>query len=131
MIIPYDDFNKDAKREFIYLIEKFGYKIIEDKITNNSGTLIYEKDEVRINLHYDYRDNFFSFKIIRGKDTKYPNDNDFTNIKTFYELFQKKEGKIDFEIFQPSDNDYKNALANNAKLLNKYGDKLLEGKEWI
>ena len=122
---------ENTKQNFGYLVDDYEYSLVIDENLNYGFTLEYQKNEVRVHLFYDYRDNEFYFFLIRGINTKYPNDHDFENIKPFYELFEKYDRSLNIYSIQPSDDDYEGALKQNAILLRKYGDSVLRGLEWI
>lgn len=122
---------EQAKEKFTFLVKDFGYKLKIDENLNYGFTLEYEKEDIRVYLFYDYRDNEFYFFLIKGRDTKYPNDHDFENIKPFYELFEKFDETLDIYSIQPNDDDYLPALNKNSELLKIYGSNVLNGIEWI
>ncbi|MFC1643494.1 hypothetical protein ACFL1F_00225 [Chlamydiota bacterium] len=125
---PYSilDYNKNREKFFDFLIKDYNFNIIEDVERTFSFLTIYEKNNIRIRLEYDFRDNFFYFKLIRGKDTKYPNDHDKTNIITFLDLFAEMEPGIDLKQFEPDNHQYLKSLELNAVYLKKYGNKILK-----
>lgn len=116
---------------FEFLIDSYGYSVIQKLEESYTYYVRYEKGDRKVALNYDYKDNFFYFDLINGKNTPYPNDHDDKNIKPFFRLFQKYEPKIDLKKLQPDDNQYLEALELNAQLLRKYGEKVLKGEEWI
>ena len=119
------------KSEFSFLISEYGFEIVEESSTNKGVNYHYGNGKVRIDLTYDYRENFFYFKLIRGKNTQYPNDRDFENIKPFFRLTEKYEPTLPPNKLQPDENQYREALKLNAEVLKKYGDKILKGEEWF
>lgn len=121
----------DIKNEFSFLMSDYGFEIIEERFTNKGVNYLFGNGKVRVDLTYDYRENFFYFKIIRGKDTKFPNDHDFENIKPFFKLTEKFEPNLNPNKLQPDENQYREALKLNAEVLKKYGDKILKGEEWF
>lgn len=129
--IDYEKYKKDIENCFNLLVKKYNYKIISKTDKPYGYTIIYMKDDRKVYLSYDFKENFFYFNLIKGVNTVYPNDNDSENIKSFYELFKKNENKIDFKSLQPSDNDYLTALNKNALLLDKYGYSILKGEKWL
>lgn len=120
-----------TKEFFSFLVSEYQYSLIQDENLNYGFTLEYQRDEIRVHLFYDYRANSFNFYLIRGKNTKYPNDYDSENIRPFYELFQKFDESLDIYLIDPSDDDYEPALNKNQELLKKYGEKVLRGIEWV
>jgi len=121
----------DIKNEFAFLESEYNFTLIEKKSTNKGITYHYSNNMIRINLNYDYRENFFYFSLISGKDTQYPNDSDFKNIKPFFKLIQKYDQDFNLNKLQPDVHQYKEALKLNVKMLKKYGDKVLRGEEWF
>ncbi len=121
----------EAEKAFSFLIDEFHYSLCINEYKNYGFLLEYSSDGIRIHLFCDYRDNFFYFKIIKGVDTVYPNDHDKTNIKTFYEIIDKYNLGIDYNLLQPNNDQYIDALKLNAKILKEYGSKILKGEEWF
>ncbi len=91
----------------------------------------YIRDEIRIRFNYDFKENYFYFYLIKGKDTKFPNDKDNKNIISFYELFNKFEPNFNNDKIQPDDKQYIISLENNSILLKKYLIGILNGSIWI
>jgi len=125
------DYPIKQKELFEFLITDYGFKLTEELDADFSYISEYKKKGIRIHLDYDHKDNFFYFKLIRGDDTKFPNDQDTENIKTFLELFQKYVPNLDVYKLLPDDKQYLKSLERNAILLRKYGDKVLRGEEWF
>ena len=121
----------DIKNEFSFLQENFGFYLNKEFSSNKGVTYQYSNDIIRINLNYDFRENFFYFKLIRGMDTQYPNDQDFENIKTFSDLAKKNDPNFDLRLLQPDQKQYLDALKLNAQLLRINGAKILRGEEWF
>jgi hypothetical protein len=118
-------------KEFEFLKEK-GFKVIQNNDCNMGSSVEFTNNLIRIHLFFDYREFFYYFIIIRGKDTKYPNDNDQENIKTFWDLAIKQNHNFDLEKLKPNKEiGSKKALKENAELLKKYGSKILSGEEWF
>jgi hypothetical protein len=125
------EYPKYEEEYFNFLITEYGYNLTENKKVTFGFIATYQKGDVRIHLDYETRDDFFYFTLIRGRDTKYPNDFDNENIKPFFRLFEKYEPKSVIDKLQPDDKQYLESLKLNADLLKKYGDKVLKGEEWI
>jgi hypothetical protein len=122
---------EDLEQAFNFLTNEFGYSILEKQDSNLGPVLVYIKDELRISLYFDYRDYFFSFSLIKGENTLYPNDNDCKNIKTFWDLASYYNPNFDLNKLNPNEKTgYSEALKLNAELLLKYGRNILIGKEW-
>jgi hypothetical protein len=116
---------------FNFLIQK-GYKVVSQNDTNMGTSVEFSNENIRLHLSFDYRDYYFYFSIIKGKDTKYPNDIDNKNIKTFLDIGEKYVPNFSPENLFPSEsNSSIIALEKNAQLLEKYGEKILTGQEWI
>lgn len=124
------DYPKRHREYFDFLITDYGFNITEETRLTFSYITVYKKDDIRVDLNYDTRDNFFYFVLIRGKDTKYPNDHDKTNIITFLDVFAESEPGIDLKQFEPDDDQYLKSLELNAIYLKKHGDKILKGEHW-
>lgn len=69
--------------------------------------------------------------LLKGRDTHYPNDEDFDNIRPFEELFLRKVPGLRSKDLEPTKDDYEDALRRNAELLEKYGGPILNGEEWL
>lgn len=127
----YTDSIRDILENFKFLIQDYSFEILNQKEANFGFKIEYSNGIIRINLYYDYRDNFFYFKIIKGINTSYPNDNDNENIKVFYDIVDKYNLGIDYSSLQPTSDQYIDALKLNAKLLKEHGGKILNGEEWF
>lgn len=116
---------------FKFLITDYSYDLTEKRQERYGYITRYENGDRKVYLYYDYKENFFYFNLIRGKNTVYPNDFNQKNIKPFFRLFEKHEPGIDLNKLQPNDDQYMIALKLNVELLKKYGDGVLKGKEWV
>ncbi len=125
------DATEALNEKFSFLVNDYGYELAEKREENYGYFARYEKDERRVHIAYDYKDNFFYFSIVRGRNTIYPNDADQENIKAFYRLFEKYDPEMDFNKLQPDENQYLDALELNVSLLKEFGDRVLKGEEWI
>ena len=121
---------KHEKKIFNFLIKEYGFKIIIRNRETFNFITIYEKNDIRIILNYDIREQRFIFKIIHGKNTPVHSDRDNSNIKMFWDLFQYFDTNFDYKKTQPDETQYLDSLKLNADLLQKYGNKLLKGEEW-
>lgn len=124
------EYPKHEKKLFRFLIKEYGFEL---KIRNRetfSFFTVYEKNDLKIILNYDIREQWFVFKIIKGKNTPYHSDRNNSNIKMFWDLFEHFEPGFDYKKTQPDERQYLDSLKLNAELLQKYGDKLLRGEEW-
>jgi len=127
----YTDSIDDIIENFEFLVKEYSFHIINQQESNFGFKVEYSNGIIRIHLYYDYRDNFFYFKIIRGTNTAYPNDNDNENIKTFYDIIDKYNLGIAYNLLQPNKDQYINALKLNAKILKEHGNGILKGEEWF
>ena len=125
------DYSAKQKLLFNFLVGEYGYKLLEDYRGACTFVTTYIKNDIRISMDFDIKDNFFYFKLIKGRDTLFPNDSDRKNIIPFFRLFEKYDPYFDPNSIQPDDHQYEEALRLNAELLKKYGDKVLKGEEWI
>ena len=121
------------KSEFSFLQEKYGFEIIDERNPPYGAVVDYQKDDIRVKLYFEFKDYFFSFHIIKGKNTQFPNDQDKENIRDISEIVSKYNvPNITTEDLQPNRSDgYERALKLNAELLQKYGDGILKGQEWF
>ena len=132
-----DFINPNAIREvFGFLVDEFHYSIARDEILfheqRDYGFILdYVRKDRRVHLSHDYKENFFDFRIIRGLDTRYPNDHDRENIVSFWRLFKSFEPSLELKALQPDGQTCAEAASINAQLLRKYATKVLQGKEWI
>ena len=122
--------HEKIKEAFSFLIHN-GFQLVIDEDKNYGSTLEYKKNDVRVHLFYDYRDNQFFFDLVKGETTKVPNDYDYENIKRFGTLFEKYEQAFHYKSLQPDDEGYIDALNANAEKLKKYGHTVLNGQEWV
>jgi hypothetical protein len=126
-----EDYLVNQNSLFNFLVEEYGYKLTKQSKFDFNFVSEYIRQDVRINLNYDFKDNFYYFSIIKGARTLFPNDQDDENIKPLIALFQKYEPHIDVNKLMPDDTQYLEALERTASLLKKYGDKVLRGLEWF
>lgn len=125
-------FQSDKIIETFNFLSKKGFTVIAQNNTNMGTSVEYSNGNIRVHLSFDYRDYFFYFSVIKGKETQFPNDNDCENIKTFRDIGRKYIPNFSPTKLNPS--EYKNsveALEENAKLLKDYGNKILSEEEWI
>lgn len=115
---------------FNFLVNK-GFTVIKQKDSNVGAMAELSNKDIRVHLYFDYRDYFFYFSLIRGKETQYPNDLEKENILTFSKIGFKYIQGFQPETLNPNfHEDSLVALHNNAALLENYGQLLLEGHEW-
>lgn len=132
-----EEFNPDIiEREFQFLIDEFGYVMTRNEERSYDGyayayLIEYQANERRVNLTFDYKENFYYFTIIRGLDTRIPNDTDTENLRPFWQLFHKFDPQLQPDMIQPENQSYVQAAEMNAQLLKKYCTKILSGEEWI
>lgn len=120
------------KELFNFLIKDYGFILIED-VSSNAGVLIvYQGKKSKVGISFDYRDNFFSVDLVRGKHTQYPSDIEYgLNIKPLSELVKKNIPNYNVDKMQVTNSKYFDLLKENAEMLKKYGDKVLKGEEWF
>ena len=132
-----DKYDPQAIRDaFKFLVDEFGYQVSRDEglfyDKGPSGFRIeYRGNNRRLDLYHDYKDDTFYFVIIRGLETKYPNDHDTENILFFWRLFKSFEPDLDLNKLQPINQTCKDAALKNAELLKKYAGDILRGKQWL
>lgn len=120
------DYPEVVKQMFSYLIDEYGFRLIEEDERSVTFINVYQKGSIKIELNFDMRDNFFNFSIIKNDTPRSDEPQRF--YKNFYDLLADKEWKK--LILQPDDDQYKIALANNATVLKKYGDLILRDEKW-
>jgi hypothetical protein len=129
--------NPEAIRKaFKFLVEEFGYSVILDKELFHGDRpyacwIEYAGNERRVILSHDYKENFFYFFVIRGLDTKYPNDQDSENIISFWKLFKFFEPSLELREVQPEKQTCAEAALINARLLRQYAPGILQGRKWF
>lgn len=116
------------KEAFSFLKTDLGFEIIEENLSNYGPHFIYSKDDFRLSLIYDYKENFFYFDMIKGKDTLYPNDNDVNNIRPLFRFFEKHG--VSMGDLQPDNYQYQKSLKLNAELLRKYQLEIFSKDTW-
>ena len=130
-------YNSTCIREaFNFLVDDFGYEITEDNELFHDDRpyayiLEFKGNDRIVHLNYDYKEQFFYFKIIRGLNTDFPNDMDLDNILPFLKVFKTANPGIDLKIFQPSESSCVEAAKLNAEYLKEYGSEILLGENWI
>lgn len=122
----------DKISEMFSFVIDYGLKLEREETLKYGSYVEYVGNGIRLYLGFDFKDYFFYFNFIRGENTKYPNDNDQENIKTFWDLAYKYVPNLNIEELKPDEEEgYFEALTLNADLLNKYGSKILTGEEWF
>lgn len=116
------------KEAFNFLETDLGFELMEESLSNYGPHFIYSNDEFRLSLIYDYKENFFYFDMIRGKNTPYPNDNDVNNIKPLFYFFEKHG--IRRNDLQPDNYQYQKSLELNAQLLRKHQLEIFNKDKW-
>lgn len=122
------DSSQVLEEKFHFLIDKYDFICSKKEQTNMGFELEFTKDEIRVLLYYDYRDNFFYFFLIKGRETTYPNDVDTENIIPFYKL---APSGFDTQNLQPNELQFEEAINANVKLLNDYAVDILKEGKWI
>jgi hypothetical protein len=118
-------------KEFEFLKDK-GFEVIKTEDSNIGTSVEFSNNLIRIHLVFDFKDFFYYFDIIKGKDTKSINENYFENKRTFWDLALKQNPNFDIEKLKPNKEDGSiKALKENAELLKKCGSKILSGEEWF
>jgi hypothetical protein len=126
----------EIRGAFKFLTDEFGYRIDRDEVLLHGSrpyayVLEYSGNDRRVDLVYDYKEEFFYFKIIRGMNTPYPNDSDRVNIVSFLELFLSFDHWLDPEAIQPHSKTCGEAALMNARLLREHAADILRGNSWI
>lgn len=114
-------------KEFSFLVDRLGFSVDETKDLYY-GTVVYlSKGNIVIDLYFEYKDYFFKFQIYDSRD-KNP-------AREYYvdDLLQKYSvTDITTKDLQPNLTDgYEKALKLNSYILEKYGEKILNGEEWF
>jgi hypothetical protein len=125
-----EDYPENVERYFDFLITDFGFKLTEKRERKFGYLVVFEKDDRKVVLNFDYMDNYYYFSIVRGKETVY-SDEETENIITFYDLAKNKNAEINLQELQPDDKQFLKALKNNTEILQQFGGQVLKGKEWM
>jgi hypothetical protein len=128
--------NPVIREVFRFLHDEFQYDVIHDEELLWQGgayafVLEYQGNDRRVHLVYDYKENFLDFTIIRGVATKFPNEKDQVNIRSFWQIFKVFEPQLELSQIQPNGQTCAEAARTNAELLKKYCSGILRGEEWI
>jgi hypothetical protein len=126
----------DIRNAFRFLVDEFGYEISQDEVLCHDDrpygfVLEYAGHNRRVHLSHDYAEEFLNFLLIRGLNTRYPNDHDLQNIVPFWGVFRSFEPSLELKSLQPEDQTCAEAVRVNAELLRKYCSDILLGKAWI
>jgi len=119
------------KNIFKFLETEYGFQIIHDVHRSLGFFIIYRNSFVKLGFSYDFRDNYFTFDLINGSDTVYP-DEDNSNIidaDTLYEKLDIKEFKV--SNLHPNNFDFLGCFESIAKMLKIYCPLILNGKRNI
>jgi hypothetical protein len=100
---------------FDFLKNEYNYKIVESGWKTVSYIVKYEKENIKIVLNFDIKDNAFYFYVLKGDEEI-----------SFITLFKRFEKISSPKKFIPDESQYLEALKLNAELLKKYGDKILK-----
>jgi len=122
---------EEIKNRFHFL-ENIGFVLTREETLNYGSYVEYKGNGIKVYLGFDYKGYSFNFLLFRGEDLKYSDESYGNEIKSFCDLFKKYDLELECISLNPNYiNGYEQALNNNAMLLEKYGDKVLKGKEWI
>lgn len=122
---------KEIKSEFNFLLD-LGFSLVREEDLKFGSYVEFVGNGIKIYLGFDFKNYNFLFDIYKGEDLKYSDEAYGILIKPFYEIVKKYNLNFSIGELQPSKTEgYKNALHKNAVLLEKYGDKILCGKEWF
>jgi len=124
------DYPEVHKKLFYFLCTEYHYKLINCERDTFDYIHEYRNNNIRIVMDYDIRENRFGFHIIKGYDTKFPRNYNKKEVIMFHDLFERHE-EIPFGNVMPDEKQYIESLKLNARLLRKYGEKVLRGEEWI
>jgi hypothetical protein len=127
------------RQAFIFLVNEFGYSIVRDEELFHENrpygfVVEYAGNKRKVNLNYDYKENFFYFSISRINNGFFEQISNFGARETsiiFWELFKHFEPSLELEAIQPNGQTCEEAALVNAQLLKKYASDILRGEKWV
>jgi hypothetical protein len=134
-------FSECVRKHFSYLLDEFGFSIVEDQYHQNSSACVvaFQNKSRYAKLVWELRDGLFYFYVYRvlsnGKPAPY-NDHG-TDQFILFTLAKYYEPQIDIEAimemnyYNPDLRVLDEKIGANAKLLQKYGQEILKGNEWF
>jgi len=85
-----------------------------------------------VSLLYDFMEDYLQLEIFRMSPAEFYTITIMEqNLCPFSTLFRYYEPELDLKMLQPTDRQCAGAIELNAALLRRYGDKVLNGEEWI
>jgi hypothetical protein len=128
------------RQAFIFLVNEFGYSIVRDEeLSHENRPYVFVIDYVgnkrKVNLTYDYKENFFYFSISRINSGFIEKISSFFGVREsniiFWKLFRYFEPSLELKAIQPDGQTCEEAALVNAQLLKKYASDILRGEKWI
>jgi len=120
---------ESLESEFEFLKERYDFSLVDRHSSNMGFGLEYKNSKRWVILGYDYRDQDLTTLVVSDTKETYPKAKH--NVVDFATIFRFYEPTIVFRELWPHDRKCVEAIALNAKLLAKYGDRILRGTEWI
>lgn len=124
-----DECSQKIESEFKFLQEKYDFHVYLKERTNEGFSLHYKSSKRRVCLLYDFREDFLYFEVMA--DDIYGDEFCEDSVAIFSTIFKFYEPSIDLKKLQPQNRQCTEPIELNAKLLAKYGDKVLKAEEWI
>ena len=119
-------------REKFSFLESLGFKVTREESLNYGAYVEFKGNGIKIYLGFDFKSYSFSFDIYKHEDLRYSDSAYGKEIIPFCSLAKAYDTNYNCNALQPNKQDgYDSALANNVSLLQRFGDKILAGQDWI
>lgn len=120
------------RNSFRYLEVDFDFSVIESEESNTGLVIIYQNEFGKVGISCDYRDCEISVSLVQGKNTSFPNDEEYWKKIIPLEHLVEKNDSDQIKNMKPITYEgYSEAIRVNANLLKTYGYKILKGEEWF
>ena len=136
-----EDYPRLIRKHFSYLIDDFGYKVVEDRYSDSSMSCIvsFKNDSRFVELIWGLHDVQFYFAVykLREDGSPFPYSDSGEGFFYIFELaYHFEPGKqwaqnLDIGTATPTEELLEEKIRKNSEVLLKYGRGILTGKDWF
>ena len=134
-------FSESVKKNFAYLVNEFGFSVVEDQYDKSSYSciIVFQNKLRRVKLIWELKDSMFYFYVCKVSNSKKLALFRDESVDEFIipALARHYESQIDIReltnmnYYNPDLKVLDERVGNNANLLRKYGKEILSGNEWF